>query len=731
MALLIQPLLRTHARGHLSNERRIAEEARNWVYEVEPQTGQAGGRWGFRLRGSGPPLRGEPLRCPSKAALAKRLKEIAQFARQADGQRSHLEWVWDGERVWVVQWDAERAERGQPPGHVWLARRGGAPPPPNLRVLRSDPYREETAWPKVECVRAFSLCGLPTPSIYLLDDPGLLTSVAKGEIPESLQHDLGQLLRRPVVVRTDAKRGQNCSRELLPRSDAHTDLAGIAEFLTRIARQMATAGLQPDGYSFILHQFIPAPAAAFSYASPASSSVLVDGIWGSPDGLLCYPHDTFAVDVANDRLTRVLRCKEEYLDADAGGKWVRRRAGRPWDWRPSLTPTQVREIGRMSHRIAQRLGIPVRVMFFVGVARDRAGSDCLPWFSEPAEGVPDVTRETLAERFRKSVVVRNYDDLDLLRQLPAAQRSLRLKLRPDEELLRDRTFLTNVGNLASERGWHISLEGSILSHGYYILQRTGAPVHCADPYTPEPKREQFGKLVRDLIPVRIERHGEVVHLARCTGPELVRLLKAKAVEEALELAASESVASEMEEMADLQEVIAALCELIDRTEDDLHELTERKRKERGAFREGYVLVETKELPLVRTQRRADAALELLHVDGTERPSQHLEVRSKIGTAPAITSRPDGIYVPLVPPVGSGTTTKVRLAQPQVEVTVRYEPKEVVVSVGPLPPTASTPPLPLADVPTSDGADRPQEGSASAEGTSGQLPPADAAKCSCP
>jgi predicted house-cleaning noncanonical NTP pyrophosphatase (MazG superfamily) len=76
------------------------------------------------------------------------------------------------------------------------------------------------------------------------------------------------------------------------------------------------------------------------------------------------------------------------------------------------------------------------------------------------------------------------------------------------------------------------------------------------------------------------------------------LLKAKAVEEALEFYAEPDAGKAFEELADLLEVIDSACFVFDRSFDDLRLVAKAKREERGGFKEGVVLVETREVPLI-------------------------------------------------------------------------------------------------------------------------------------
>lgn len=94
----------------------------------------------------------------------------------------------------------------------------------------------------------------------------------------------------------------------------------------------------------------------------------------------------------------------------------------------------------------------------------------------------------------------------------------------------------------------------------------------------------YNKLVRDNIPEIIENTGKKfdIHYAK---EELVSLLEAKLQEEALEFSQDKN----LEELADLMEVIFGLSSALGYSEEDLLKKREEKKLERGGFKEGIVL----------------------------------------------------------------------------------------------------------------------------------------------
>lgn len=101
-----------------------------------------------------------------------------------------------------------------------------------------------------------------------------------------------------------------------------------------------------------------------------------------------------------------------------------------------------------------------------------------------------------------------------------------------------------------------------------------------------------GKLVRDKIPFIIDRNGEVAHCRTLEPPELLHELRRKLVEEAQEAQAADSREALLTELADLSEVIEATLEAARFSRHQLRAEQDRRRTERGGFRERIYLIST-------------------------------------------------------------------------------------------------------------------------------------------
>lgn len=99
----------------------------------------------------------------------------------------------------------------------------------------------------------------------------------------------------------------------------------------------------------------------------------------------------------------------------------------------------------------------------------------------------------------------------------------------------------------------------------------------------------YKKLVRDGIPAKIEKNGEVP-VTRILDEEEYRLeLKKKLVEEAEECQSAQNAAELTEELADLEEVIIALLKTYNITPQSVEDVRQEKYEKRGGFAEKIYL----------------------------------------------------------------------------------------------------------------------------------------------
>lgn len=101
--------------------------------------------------------------------------------------------------------------------------------------------------------------------------------------------------------------------------------------------------------------------------------------------------------------------------------------------------------------------------------------------------------------------------------------------------------------------------------------------------------KRYNKLVRDKIPEIIRADGTECEIRVAEGKEKYELLEKKLMEEVNEFLEDKN----LEELADVMEVLFGLANELGYSEEDLIRNREDKKRERGGFKDGIVLREVK------------------------------------------------------------------------------------------------------------------------------------------
>lgn len=101
----------------------------------------------------------------------------------------------------------------------------------------------------------------------------------------------------------------------------------------------------------------------------------------------------------------------------------------------------------------------------------------------------------------------------------------------------------------------------------------------------------YNKLVRDRIPEIIEADGRKCEVSTVSKEQLQPLLEEKLKEEVNEFLQDKN----LEELADIMEVIFGLAENLGYSEDDLIKKREEKKEARGGFKDGVFLKSVTEI----------------------------------------------------------------------------------------------------------------------------------------
>ncbi|MFR4995622.1 MAG: phosphoribosyl-ATP pyrophosphohydrolase [Clostridium paraputrificum] len=102
--------------------------------------------------------------------------------------------------------------------------------------------------------------------------------------------------------------------------------------------------------------------------------------------------------------------------------------------------------------------------------------------------------------------------------------------------------------------------------------------------------QRYNKLVRDKIPEIIRADGKECEVRIAEGKEKCELLEKKLMEEVNEFLEDKN----LEELADVMEVLFGLAREMGYSEEDLIRKREEKKAERGGFKDGIVLIKIKQ-----------------------------------------------------------------------------------------------------------------------------------------
>lgn len=619
---VIQAEIKSVAKGHLSNERRIAEDKRDWVAETEASYSHVGEYQKIALRPWRdcriPPVR--RLDCPYRETVISRLKEVARWAYERL-IRVHFEWVWDGRMVYIVQADpCDEIVGGTLPSEVVCKQSSKNSTLADLKIFRIASSNDYRIYPKLANVKLYCELGYQTGPFYVLDNQQVLQRIfSEKNLPTELIHDLDKLISfRPLVIRTDGNNIPSARRTMLPRSDELRTLELAEQWLLNIFLAKAQENQEDKepltcfNLCLIAHHFVPAVASAWCQARPDNRRVRIESLWGIPEGLYWYAYDAFDVDTQilaikppqaqpkGMQIREKLRYKENFVAPNKEGNWVVHRTAAGPDWQRSITKEAwIKEIAWTSRNIATKLGKPVVVMWFVDVPEGVSKHKVIPWYHEEwkLEGTLHKAAPRNKNPSSSEYLIQSRQDWEMLKAgfLEQEGQVSRVIVDPREpELLRDPDFSDDLGKLAKDKNFVIQLGGGILSHAYYMLSRAGCAVECVDldDYATGDEEIRFNKLVRDLIPKSIISRGENVILLRLKGEALISALRRKLVEESLEVLDAKNNEQIIEELADLNEVMRGLMSRLDITEAMVEQARKRKAKQKGTFDDALMLSKT-------------------------------------------------------------------------------------------------------------------------------------------
>ena len=230
----------------------------------------------------------------------------------------------------------------------------------------------------------------------------------------------------------------------------------------------------------------------------------------------------------------------------------------------------------------------------------------LPWYHEKwIPAARGYTRVAPRKKFRNAEhrEITSRASWEALKSDIAAGANVeRLLINPDNsDIVRDRNFVEDLAQLANQRHIIVELSGGLLSHAFYMLSKYGCDVECVDLFAIEEEQLEFNKIVRDEIPATIAERGESVEVVKVCGDALLEALKRKLVEEALEAFDANTSEAIIEELADVREAIDGILGTLGLSSEQLQSSKDRKKKKRGGFGNGLMLVRTSLSPSLQPQ----------------------------------------------------------------------------------------------------------------------------------
>lgn len=574
--------------GHVSNEVRVSATRNQWTYGIEAPAFAP--ERGLNSKFADAPDVQLPLTLTSPSGISAILRRICHWVNVRIDGRSHLEWCAGNGRFWIVQLDQESPTSLGVDPHAMPNPRGatryGAEPVADGVFT---PYRieDDSPWRKLSYLRDFwTGAEPPRYRLFFATGDAIGAALQREGGAAGLAAEIDLLTGGRSVLRTDCK-APSVKPFNLPRTNT-VDGATAAAWLAATLAKLSAMGAADNEIAIILHRYIPAGAAAWTYYSPGDEIVRIDSLWGLPDGLQFLSHDSFEVDArTGEELAAAVRFKPYFLQEQDDGTWRYVQVARQYGRDRVLSREALRVMALETVAVSRKIKDRAQIMWFCDIPSELGLGQYLPWY-----------RSNEFARFerpsRPPLPTRRVSNLADLGALGQKEERCIILVSPEVELVRDDdTFLDRVIELASARSLPVELSGSVLGHAYYRLRAAGILVLAPSrKYDRVRGRRRHYKVVRDDIPRIIAAKGERVSFGRLAQGEAAVALIGKLFEEGLELNGAKEPAQQLEELADVLEVVRGLAVTAGISWDDLIVAAAAKREKRGGFEQQTVLLET-------------------------------------------------------------------------------------------------------------------------------------------
>jgi predicted house-cleaning noncanonical NTP pyrophosphatase (MazG superfamily) len=686
--IILQPVIEPAQPGHMSNERRVSQKKTHWIIEgiyskkhfdvVDQKVSQT-----------------SELLAATESEVIKQLQKVATKLINIKSGFFHCEWLWTGRKVWIVQADEFIPKTFINSANSYLISKSEQKFISDQSFDVIQPYYEveNNHWKKLRCPKIFSDLHLPSADIYLLT--GEAWNESKIKKHSRLVIDLNQICTRSVIVRCDVTKGSKISDDYLPTSAQLLSPNEIIEFMEITENQFNQNGYEKEEWGFLLSQTYLPRASAMVHARPGSQCVQIDALWGFPDGLFCYSHDTYFYLLTKHKIYKNIHYKDYcyLINENQSDTFC---VDPPFDWKRVLSDNEIITLAEWGLKIANHIGHEIQLMAFARIDGKRGPKNCLPWhFTD--YNIPEKHKFDPQLVNSRIFTIRTKTDLENIKNHPSLPLLNAILFLPDSEFIRNRDFAIAIAKFAKNEKLPILFKGSLLGHAYYAMVNEGAkvvPIH--DDNSPIDVIH-YNKLVRDLIPAVISQAGGVSRVREIPRKEAIVLLKQKLIEEAFEVweASAEELA---EELADILEVIDSLSNLSSISEESIKTIQNKKRKKKGGFENLTFLQETASRPLVISQNNPGELPLFLDEELAASKTKGMRNGKKDDTI-TIVKTPSGDYefhfsISLIPPVVRGTKVQQRFDIENYIVRIQYRESKILLEIGPKQAELSTQQLPL-------------------------------------
>jgi predicted house-cleaning noncanonical NTP pyrophosphatase (MazG superfamily) len=536
----------------------------------------------------------EPLQIKRSLSRERQFGSIAawlnNYLLRGRSERLNCEWVADHETLYLVQIDEEDADNvGINPFQIRVS---PSPRPPAAKgaFLAHAEGEALKQWDKLKVLEElWEPAATHKPTLFFVP-LGNLVGSDDSDVKRRLTEDFRSLVGRGnIMVRTSVQAGKE-KLPNLPRTEG-LNPERAADWCITKRDSFAEQGVSLDDLAFVTHRFVPARASAWARAEPGNPVVEINSLWGLPDALQYCPYDIWEVHVPTETATDYPEYKSNILIALEDGEWEYVRVKNELARSLCVSQREAIEIAVRTLTIAQNLGRPCHVMWFVGCVDEEGVRFNIPWYWIEAHRTEQNQDRTRYE----TVEVSDPASLEAFVNLQGPRLRQAILFRPiTQDLMRDTKFIRSVGAKAKAFGVPVILQGSTLAHAYYQLRREDCTI-----VTPSEKERSrvrrnimFGKLVRDRIPARIAARRESETTLKLPVEVIKGFLIGKLIEEAMEVRQATTLTEKAAELSDLYEVVRALASAEKVPLDDVIRGADEKKRRAGGFDDGIVLLQT-------------------------------------------------------------------------------------------------------------------------------------------